>query len=131
MCPIQDTRSLEIKFPFVDEFPHYRVKPSNYINHLLGHRGEGSVLSLLKRLGWANSLSMATMPAGIGHQFLKMTVDLTKEGLSHHEDIVVIVFQYIKLMRQSGIQDYIWDEVRRDRCEYNYSWNLKENEGNC
>lgn len=113
MKPVKDTRSLEIKFPFVDENSHYRVQPSNYICHLLGHKGTGSILSLLKRLGWANGLSTTTQLTGKGHQVLKMTVDLTKEGLTHHEDIVVIVFQYIELMRQSGIQDYIWDEVMK------------------
>ncbi|KAG0054714.1 Insulinase (Peptidase M16) [Gryganskiella cystojenkinii] len=111
MKPVKDTRSIEIKFPFPDETLLYKVKPSNYICHLLGHEGTGSVLSLLKRLGWANGVSAVTMPAGIGHSFLKMTIDLTREGLKHHEDVVVIVFQYIALMRQNGVKDYIWDEL--------------------
>jgi len=117
MKPIQGKRSLEIRFPFIDEYKNNRVKPSKYINHLLGHKGTGSVLSLLKQLGWANDLEMETVAAGIGHHFLRMTVDLTKEGLDHHEDIVVILFQYIELMRMSGIQDYIWKEVMRRNAE--------------
>lgn len=33
------------------------TKQGQYISHLVGHEGPGSLLSYLKRKGWANSLS--------------------------------------------------------------------------
>jgi len=30
---------------------HYKEKPSQYIGHLLGHEGEGSLLAWLKKQG--------------------------------------------------------------------------------
>ncbi|KAG0015145.1 Insulinase (Peptidase M16) [Entomortierella chlamydospora] len=108
--PVRDTRSLEIKFLIPGTTPYYTVQPTSYITHLIGHEGSGSILSLLKRKGWANGLSAGCSSGGIGHEFLKITIDLTSEGLLHHEDITIIVFQYIQMLRDEGVKDYILDE---------------------
>ncbi|CAO3567293.1 unnamed protein product [Mortierella alpina] len=109
--PVKDIRSLEIRFPFPDETRHYTTQPTQYISHLLRHEGSGSILSLLKKAGWANSISVGSASGGIGFAFLKVTVDLTQDGLEHYEDIIVMVFQYIQLLRRQGVKSYIWDEI--------------------
>ncbi|KAF9955870.1 Insulinase (Peptidase M16) [Mortierella alpina] len=109
--PVKEIRSLEIKFPFPDETRHYTTQPTQYISHLLRHEGRGSILSLLKKAGWANSISVGSASGGISFAFLKFTVDLTQEGLVHYEDIIVIVFQYIQLLQRQGVKSYIWDEI--------------------
>ncbi|KAF9981491.1 Insulinase (Peptidase M16) [Modicella reniformis] len=109
--PIKDLRSLEIKFLLPDMTQYYTVQPIRYVTQLIGHEGKGSILSLLKRQGWANSLSAGSSSAGIGFEFFKITVNLTKEGLLHHEDITVIIFQYIQMLRQEGVKSYFWDEI--------------------
>lgn len=91
---------------------HYTVQPIRYISHLIGHEGKGSILSLLVREGWANRLTAGSSSAGLGFEFFKITVDLTKEGLLHYEDIMAIIFQYILMLRQEGVKSYIWDEVK-------------------
>ncbi|KAF9941217.1 Insulinase (Peptidase M16) [Modicella reniformis] len=109
--PVKDFRSLEIKFPFPDQHPYYQIHPVRYITHTIGHEGSGSILSLLKKKGWANNLSAGTTHGGIGFEFFKITVDLTKEGLSHHEDVILIIFQYIQMLRREGVRPYIWEEI--------------------
>ncbi|KAG0266792.1 Insulinase (Peptidase M16) [Mortierella polycephala] len=109
--PVKDFRSLEIKFPFPDQYPNYTIHPARYITHAIGHEGSGSILSLLKKMGWANDLSAGTSHGGIGFEFFKVTVDLTKEGLSHYEDVTLIIFQYIQMLRHEGVRPYIWDEL--------------------
>ncbi|CAG8454105.1 2994_t:CDS:10, partial [Diversispora eburnea] len=47
--PVKNAHNLEITFPFPDQTPLYETKPSRYISHLIGHEGEGSILSLLKK----------------------------------------------------------------------------------
>jgi insulysin len=110
---------LEIKFPFPDQYPHYTIHPARYITHAIGHEGSGSILSLLKKKGWANNLAAGTSHGGIGFEFYKITVDLTKEGLAHYEDVTLIIFQYIEMLRREGVRPYIWDEVclgTNDKC---------------
>ncbi|KAG0345812.1 Insulinase (Peptidase M16) [Podila humilis] len=109
--PVKDLRSLEIKFPFPDQYPYYTIHPARYITHTIGHEGDGSILSLLKKKGWANGLSAGTSHGGIGFEFFKITVDLTKEGLTHYEDVTLIIFQYIQMLKKEGVRPYIWDEI--------------------
>ncbi|KAF9203041.1 Insulinase (Peptidase M16) [Haplosporangium sp. Z 27] len=109
--PVRDNRSLGIKFLIPESTQYYTVHPTSYISHLIGHEGSGSILSLLKKKGWASSLSAGCFSGGIGFEFFKISVDLTKEGLLHHEDITFIIFQYIQMLREEGIKDYIWDEM--------------------
>ncbi|KAF8931622.1 Metalloenzyme, LuxS/M16 peptidase-like protein [Dissophora ornata] len=109
--PVKDIRSLQIKFPFPDQYLHYTIHPARYLTHAIGHEGSGSILSLLKKKGWANDLSAGTSHGGIGFEFFKITVDLTKEGLAHYEDVTLIIFQYIHMLRREGVRPYIWDEI--------------------
>ena len=51
------------------------------MSHLLGHEGDGSILSLLKRKGWALELSAGLYSGGKGFEFFKICVELTEEGL--------------------------------------------------
>ncbi|KAG0334281.1 Insulinase (Peptidase M16) [Podila horticola] len=109
--PVKNLRSVMITFPYPDQTRHYTAQPAQYIGHLIGHEGSGSLLSLLKRQGWADKLSTGTSSGGIGFEFFKISIDLTPEGLARYEDVVLVVFQYVMLIRQQGLQTYIWDEI--------------------
>ncbi|KAF9428230.1 Insulinase (Peptidase M16) [Podila epigama] len=109
--PVKNLRSLTITFPYPDQTLLYAEKPAEYIGHLIGHEGPGSILSLLRRNGWADKLSTGTSSGGLGFSFLKISIDLTPEGLERYEDVTAVVFQYIKLIQEQGLKPYIWDEV--------------------
>jgi insulysin len=53
---VKDLRILQLIWPLPEELTHFKKKPIHYLSHLLGHEGPGSVLSLLKKKGWANAL---------------------------------------------------------------------------
>lgn len=78
--PVMDSRELNLIFPFLDEENLYETQPSRYISHLIGHEGPGSIMSLIKTKGWANSLSAGTYPVCPGTPGLfDCQVRLTKE----------------------------------------------------
>lgn len=98
--PVKDIRTMKMIFPFPDQGPLYaskvglgdlternifrclyRLQPSSYISHLLGHEGPGSVLSCLKRRGWSSALSAGCDMDTVGFDFFTVRVDLTLEGL--------------------------------------------------
>lgn len=60
--PVMDSRELNLIFPFIDEEFLFESQPSRYISHLIGHEGPGSIMSLIKAKGWANSLSAGSYP---------------------------------------------------------------------
>ena len=57
VVPVKEMRAVELTFPMREIETLYTKKPARYISHLIGHEGKGSILSLLRELGWANDLS--------------------------------------------------------------------------
>ncbi|SGY41131.1 BQ5605_C003g02474 [Microbotryum silenes-dioicae] len=108
---VKDTRHLELSFPFPDESAYYATKPGSFLSHLIGHEGEGSILSLLKKKGWANSMSAGAGNGARGFEFFKINVDLTVEGLQHHEDVSAVIFAYFDLLRSHPPSEWAFDEV--------------------
>ncbi|SCV66942.1 BQ2448_5588 [Microbotryum intermedium] len=108
---IKDIRHLELSFPFPDESAYYATKPGSFLSHLIGHEGEGSILSLLKKKGWANSMSAGAGNGARGFEFFKINVDLTVEGLQHHEDVSAVIFAYFDLLRSHPPSEWAFDEV--------------------
>ncbi|NIR31231.1 MAG: insulinase family protein [Gammaproteobacteria bacterium] len=113
VVPVKETRELSLTFPIPPLLEHYRTKPANYVAHLLGHEGEGSLLSLLKSKGWAEGLSAGP---GVDHRneaTLDVSIKLTAQGLDHLDAIVSHVFEYVELIRDSGIQGWIFEEQQQ------------------
>jgi secreted Zn-dependent insulinase-like peptidase len=110
VLPVKDSRRLMLSFPIPPLKAHYRAKPADQIANLIGHEGAGSLLSALKREGWAEALG-----AGVGidnrdHATFSVHVDLTVEGEQHVEDVVALIFGYLKLLRREGIERWLFEE---------------------
>uniref|UniRef100_A0A915HZ04 Insulin-degrading enzyme n=1 Tax=Romanomermis culicivorax TaxID=13658 RepID=A0A915HZ04_ROMCU len=111
VVPVKDLRSLHAYFPIPDLHPHYKSNPGHYVSHLLGHEGEGSLLSELKRKGWVNGLSAGPQISAKGFGFFNVDFELSEEGLDHVDDIVHLMFKYIQMMKVGGPQEWIHREV--------------------
>ncbi|KAJ3241012.1 Insulinase (Peptidase M16) [Chytriomyces hyalinus] len=110
--PVKDLRNLKITFPMPDLKEFYLCKPSHYASHLIGHESEGSILSVLKQKGWANYLSAGSSSGAINFEFFTISIGLTQEGSKHWEEIIVLVFQYIHMLHETGVQDWIYEECQ-------------------
>ncbi|KAM0792238.1 hypothetical protein ACM66B_004933 [Microbotryomycetes sp. NB124-2] len=110
---VRDVRTLELSFPFPDEASLYATKPGSFLSHFIGHEGEGSILSYLKKKGWANSMSAGSGNGAAGFSFFRVHVDLTKDGLDHYEDVTSVIFAYIDLLRTNPPENWAFDEVAR------------------
>ncbi len=109
---LKDVRSLSLSFPIPSQEDNYRTKPASYVANLLGHEGPGSLFDVLKRAGLAESLS-----AGLGmdtgeNATLEISISLTPEGMSRHEEILPLVFDYIEKIRQKGISEQRFLEMQ-------------------
>ena len=111
--PVRDSRSLSYTFPIAPAQEYWRSKPLNYIANLLGHEGEGSLLSLLRDKGWVNSLSAG---GGMGYRdaaTFSVSMSLTEAGLERVDEITDHLFQFIRLIGQEGIDRWRFDELGR------------------
>ncbi|KAK4883510.1 hypothetical protein RN001_006829 [Aquatica leii] len=113
IVPIRDVRNLNIVFPLPDLLQYYKSAPGNYISHLVGHEGPGSLLSVLKSRGWSNSLVAGSRPAARGMGFFAISVDLTEEGMFHTNDIIKLVFQYLNMLKSHGPLQWIQEEQKQ------------------
>lgn len=113
VVPLKDERELTLTFPVPPLQDHWRSKPVQYIANLVGHEGEGSLLSVLKHRGWAERLSAGTGIDNRDAATFDVTIGLTEEGLGHVNEIVSDVFDYIRLVSDKGILQRIYDEQRK------------------
>jgi insulysin len=113
IVPVKDQRSLSLTFPVPPVEEHMRTKPTQYISHLLGHEGKGSLLSLLKDKGWSDGLSSGLGVSLPNSATVNVSVRLTPPGLEHVDEVVAYVFRYIEMMRESGVSKWTFDEQRK------------------
>jgi insulysin len=74
--------AMEISFPLEWQPPLWQLKPANFIAHLAGHEGPGSLHSYLKTKGWITELSCGPQSLGRGFEMFKITMYLTEDGFS-------------------------------------------------
>lgn len=111
--PITQRRTLTFGWPIPDVRADYRTKPQDFIAHLLGHEGEGSLLSWLKAQGWASGLSAGLGLSYQGGALMSVSVELTPEGQRHVDAITGALYQTLAMIRQEGVEPWLYDEQRR------------------
>lgn len=108
---IKDIRQVELSWITPSDVKDYRSKSSRFIANMLGDEGEGSVLSLLKRRGWCDSLA-----AGLTDQktfsVFQVSASLTTAGMDYIDHIVGLIFQYIRMLKAKGVEEWIYNEEK-------------------
>jgi len=110
--PIKDLRSVEITWVIPPPSTEYTTKPSFYLSHLLGHEGKGSLLSILKEKQWANGLAAGPCNENDSFAIFSVSIDLTEDGLDNIDSIVEYLYGYLHLIKESGVQEWIFEETR-------------------
>ena len=82
--PVKDQRSLVIEFPLPPTRLYYRSRPLHLIGAVLGHEGEGSLLSLLKAENLASGLSAGHGESTVDYASFAVRIELTPERKPLH-----------------------------------------------
>jgi insulysin len=118
---IKDIRSLEVDFPTIRWNDYQDSKPAGIISSLIGHEGKGSLLSKLKEEGLVLSLSAG---GGSSHPDINsfgISVSLTPKGLENYERILELIFNYIRMIRDHGVDEYTFKE-NQTMAQINFDW---------
>lgn len=110
--PEKELHQLTFNFPIPDPRQFYQKKPFAYIAHLLGHEGEGSLLSLLKRLGWAEGIYASTGFHSRSDAVFRLGIQLTPQGVRARNQIVSLVFHSIEQLRARGLSSWRYAELQ-------------------
>ncbi|CAG9314179.1 unnamed protein product [Blepharisma stoltei] len=104
----------EIKF--VWQFPglsqYYLSKPGKYLTHLIGHEGKNSLLSALTNEELASSLVTEISFDLSSFSLFVITITLTDKGFAHYDRVVELVHEHIEILKEKGIQKWVFDELR-------------------
>lgn len=111
--PEQDIRTLTLMFPIPSMTRYYRQKPLQYLGNLLGHEGEGSILSVLKAQGWAEGLSAGGGLGGRNQGTFNITIQLTEDGLTQQHKVVALVYKMIRILKREGINEWRYKEQQQ------------------
>ncbi|CAK4154815.1 unnamed protein product [Aphanomyces euteiches] len=93
------------------------MKPHDYVGSIIGHESEGSILYLLKKLGWATSIS-AGLTESHGYDYgtfgciFTIEIKLTYDGFSRYDQVVAVVFQYLNMMRSTTLPAWFYEEAK-------------------
>jgi len=116
VVPVQDLREVIISWPVrfnseedVEDARFY--KTSLYVAHLLGHEGPRSLLSYLKRKGWATSVASSVDEDLSDFQNFEMIVGLTSQGLASVNQVIEAIYSYIGMIKDRQVPSYVVNEV--------------------
>jgi insulysin len=110
---LKEMRSMYITWLIPDQRPYYNTKPEQYLTHLIGHEGEGSLYQSLKTRGWITSLSAGCDSDAHGYNFFQISLDLSPSGWENYEEILKWIIQYVSLLRLWGPHEGIFEECRQ------------------
>ncbi|XP_050216582.1 nardilysin-like isoform X2 [Mercurialis annua] len=113
---VKDVHMLDLTWTMPCLREDYLKKSEDYLAHLLGHEGKGSIHSFLKEKGWATSLSAGVGDEGMHRSSVAyifgMSIHLTDSGLDKIHEIIAFVYQYLKLLRNIPPQEWIFKELQ-------------------
>jgi insulysin len=112
--PVQDVKELTFSWVIPFQDPLWKTKPTQYISHLLGYEGTGSVIAVLKQKGLISACS-----SGNGNwlegafSLLNVSFDLTDKGLSAIEEIGRHLFAFIGMLQSGKPEKWIFEEMQK------------------
>lgn len=116
VCPVNDVRDLRLLWIVRPPYVMFRSKPHFYVREIITHEGPGSLLSVLKKRGWATEVTAETLLEGLldfgSYSFFIVHVKLTRVGLDHVDDLIEMIHGYITFLRNQGVRKWIHDECK-------------------
>lgn len=123
--PVKNIKKLSLLFPAPADHPYWQSKPSSLISHLIGHEGEGSLLSALKEENLASGLSAwleSSSYAGLFH----FDISLTDHGVEAKDRVIELFFSYVNMLKSQDLKEYLYQE-RKVMADINFVYrDLKE-----
>lgn len=110
--PIKDIRRMTLSYFVPGVRLQYLQKPSKQLGFILGHQGEGGLLSYLKNKGWATSLYAGIRSETKEYDYAQIRIELTKKGLEEYHKIIEVTHAYIELMKKSSFQKHVFEELK-------------------
>lgn len=108
---IKDIRHLHLSWMLPSYLDQYPAQVWRFLGSFLGDEGEGSIMSLLKKLAWCDSLTFGCHDQQTFTES-SLTVGLTAEAVDHVDEIVEYIYKYIQMVRETGVQKRLYEDCK-------------------
>jgi secreted Zn-dependent insulinase-like peptidase len=130
--PVKNDRQLIVSFAMPSIDCYYRHKPESILTYLLGHEGEGSILSYLKKQRWALGLTAGSGVNGSNFKDFNLSISLTELGEQNINEIISAIFSYLNLMKNAPIDEFYYQEKQAiANLSFDYQEKLKPLDSVC
>lgn len=116
--PVADERQLVLTFPMPSMLDEWTKKPQVLLGSLIGHEGDGSLLSQLKAENLATGLGTGAQDETWATYF-RVTIQLTEEGRNDVDRVIERFFAYVDMLEREGLKEYYFVE-EKTMSELNY-----------
>lgn len=110
---LKNERRMTLSFAVPSTVGLYQEKPLQYIGHLLGHEGRGSLFSVLKEMGLAEGLSAGGRANGRNQGTFEISILLTEEGYKNYQKVACIAFKMIDKVVADGVDRWRFKEQKQ------------------
>ncbi|NVK55916.1 MAG: insulinase family protein [Alteromonadaceae bacterium] len=104
--PLQSARRLIVTFALPALQLEIDTKPLDFISHVLGDEGAGSLFAYLKAKGWATNLIAGSGIEGKTFKDFNINLQLTDSGLANQDGIINAIFYALKLLQTACDEDW-------------------------
>lgn len=112
--PLKNVRKLTLVWELPPKFAGMReTKPEDIVCYVLGHEGEKSLLSNLKKSKYADSLNCASDIYGGSNSILALEIDLTDAGVRNVDTVILRCFEALADFRKTGPLQYLFDDLHK------------------
>ncbi len=120
VAPVRDKHSLTVTWQIPPQFENWKAKPCDYLAHLIGHEGKGSILASLKSKSWASGLSAGVGDEGeenaTSYALFTVTINLSEGGVKNWKQVVSELYRYVGMLRygcqNGGLPLWIYEELK-------------------
>ncbi len=109
--PNQQIQRLDLTFPNTI-VRDYQTKPMLYVAEMLNSSAEHSLKAWLKNKEWIIDLQASYGDLTDDQNAFSMSFELTNAGVNKVDEITEAFFAYIEFVKESGIQDWVFDEIK-------------------
>lgn len=107
---LEDQQNLLLQWMLPAQWPNYRSKPAELLAALLGHEGEHSLLSYLKKEQWATAISAGLSFEASDMAWLEVDITLTDAGFDSVNSVALAVFHYVGVLQREGLPLWFFQE---------------------
>ena len=96
--PEAELREITAVYPLPPNESYWQSKPINFLAGLVGSEASGSLLDILRRVGWANSLSAGSALSDTTITLFAVNVELTTAGLENRAVVEALVQHWLDMI---------------------------------